>query len=78
MKVKMMVELDYDETIMHHEDADGIEWFYGKILYRTEGKLLLHSNEICGTVGKVRVICAVNPYNNSLKQPEQAGRFESE
>ena len=63
-KVKMVIELEYDDTIIHHDNKEGIDWFYGEILHETKGELLLHSNNIGDTLGSVRVISVENPYKD--------------
>ena len=55
MKLKMLIELDYDAEIVHGDDPEAIEWFYETILGDKEG-LFLHSNEIGDTVGLVKVL----------------------
>lgn len=46
--------LEYDETIIHTDDAEGKAWFYNDLLLGEV--LILHSNEIGDDVGTVRVI----------------------
>jgi hypothetical protein len=65
-KIKMVVQLEYDESIIHGDDQDGIDWFYDEILHAGVGQLLLHSNSIGDTVGKVCVISVENPYNTAV------------
>lgn len=55
-KVKMIIELEYDDEIMHDKDQDAIDWFNNDILLGKKGLLLLHSNEIGDHVGKVEGI----------------------
>jgi hypothetical protein len=59
MKLTMLVELEYDESIMHGEDAEAIEAFNGMLMRPTEdieSALILHSNYIGEEVGTIRVI----------------------
>jgi len=55
-RIRLEIELEYDNEIMHNEDQEAIDWFYNKILIGEGGQLLLHSNEIGDTVGKVKGI----------------------
>lgn len=52
-KIKMIIELEYDDEIMHDTDQEAIDWFNKDILLGKKGLLLLHSNEIGDHVGKV-------------------------
>jgi len=52
-KIRMMIELEYDNEIMHDDDHDGREWFNNTILLGKGGFLQLHSNEIGDHVGMV-------------------------
>lgn len=54
-KIKLLIELKYDEKIMHDKDKESIKWFYKDIL-GSKNDLILHSNEIGDEVGKVKVI----------------------
>ena len=53
-KIRMVVELEYEEDIMHGNDKDSEEWFRQSVLGDPE--LSLFSNEIGDTVGTIRVI----------------------
>ena len=55
-KIKLEIELEYDDEIMHGDDKEAIDWFKNTILSNETGLLLLHSNEIGDTVGKVSVL----------------------
>jgi len=55
-KIKMIIELEYDDKFIHGGDLEGIEWFYNKILIGEGGLLLLHSNEIGDHIGSVKGI----------------------
>ena len=59
-KVKMVIELEYDDEVMHHDDKEAIDWFYNEILLGKGGLLLLHSNEIGDHVGSVEGIEILN------------------
>ena len=65
--IKLLVELTYDEDLMHGEDPESIRWFRDEILMcENREDLLLHSNEIGDTVGSIRV----------LQLPEEVERSE--
>lgn len=53
MKLKMLIELEYDEYYMHTEEEKS--WFFDEILGDKEG-LILHSNELGDEVGHVTVL----------------------
>lgn len=52
MKVKMLVEFEYDEDIMYGSE-DGKEWFFNDVL--ANGELSLYSEEIGDMIGEVTV-----------------------
>ena len=52
-KVKLEIEFEYDEDVMHGDDQDAINWFFSDILKNE--KLNLHSNEIGDFIGTVKV-----------------------
>lgn len=53
----MLVELQYDDKIMHGKNKDETNWFYKEILQsKTKGELILHSNEIGDEVGLIKVL----------------------
>lgn len=54
MKLIMVVELEYDESVMHADDEEALEWFYNETLFG--GDLILHSNDIGESVGTVKVL----------------------
>ncbi len=58
-RIRLMVDLDYDDERMHSTDAHAIDWFHKDILFG-EG-LLLHSNEIGDTVGEITVVASIHP-----------------
>ncbi len=51
--IKMVIELEYDNEMMHGEDQEAIDWFQNDILLGKGGLLMLHSNEIGDHVGDV-------------------------
>ena len=51
---RLVIELEYDDEIMHGDEPDAIEWFWLNVM--GDGKLYLHSNEIGDEVGRVKVI----------------------
>ena len=53
MKVRMFVEMEYDEYHKHTEEEK--TWFFDEILGDKEG-LILHSNELGDAVGHVTVL----------------------
>ena len=55
-KVKLEIEMEYDDEVMHGDDEEGIEWFKKSILTGDKGLLLLHSNLIGDHLGDVKVI----------------------
>lgn len=57
--IKLLIELEYDASIMHQDDPDAIEWFFKDIL--REDLLLLHSGEIGDTIGEVKVLEVIEP-----------------
>lgn len=59
MKIKMLVEIDYDCG----ESKEERQWFMDEILLNKspEGRLLLHSNETGDTLGEVNVL-EVHPF----------------
>ena len=55
-KLKLEIELEYNDKIMHGDDQESIDWFYDDILIGETGLLILHSNEIGDCIGKVKVL----------------------
>jgi hypothetical protein len=51
--VKMLVELTYDNDMMHEDDADGIAWFNDEVL---GGEVVAWSNEIGDELGFIKVL----------------------
>ena len=55
MKLRLLIELDYNEDNMHGDDQDATQWFDESIL-GPDSKLYLHSNEIGDFIGTVTVL----------------------
>lgn len=55
-KIRMEIELEYDDDTMHGDCEESRQWFLGTILSDRTGDLLLHSNEIGDEVGTVTVL----------------------
>lgn len=53
--VRMIVELTYDETIMHDDGPDGAVWF-NDLLTCPSDPLWITSDEIGDTLGTIEVI----------------------
>lgn len=51
--IKMLVELTYDNDVMHEEDADSIAWFKDEVL---GGEVVAWSNEIGDELGFIKVL----------------------
>lgn len=55
--LKLVIELTYDDEIMHGANPEGIGWFYLNVLGdTTNDSLMLHSNEVGDTIGVVKVL----------------------
>lgn len=53
----MLVELEYDDKLMHGKSKEDIEWFYNDILKsKRKNDLFLHSNEIGDEVGQIKIL----------------------
>jgi len=62
-KLRLTVELEYDDSSWHGNDDDSVSWFRDCILMQNidnSGELLLHSNEVGDTVGEVKVLTIVD------------------
>ena len=59
-KIRLEIELEYDDVGMHGDDTEAVKWFHDEILNGKKGLLLLHSNEIGDNVGKVEVIAELD------------------
>lgn len=55
-KLKMLVELDYDAKLHHGQGKEEEDWFAENILSDYAGELLMHSNVLGCTLGKVKVL----------------------
>ena len=51
---RLLIELEYDDKIMHGDEPDAIEYFWLDVM--GDGELYLHSNHIGDEVGRVKVI----------------------
>ncbi len=56
--LRLEIELEYDDDVMHGDDADAREWFTKSVIGVGDrhGDLLLHSNEIGDAIGTVTVL----------------------
>jgi len=66
-KIVMTIELDYDAELMHGDDPESKNWFFGQILNKDLGKLVLHSDDIGDTVGTVRVVSVTPALGHDAK-----------
>jgi len=61
-KLKLTIELKYDDKMMHGSDKESTDWFYNDILgSKKRNDLFLHSNEIGDEIGTVKVIKIIKP-----------------
>lgn len=60
-KLKLEIELLYNDEIVHGNNPDAIDWFYSEILKGEDEALILHSNEIGDEIGIVKVIKIIDP-----------------
>lgn len=58
MKIKMLVELEYDEKSLYGNDKEGVDWFFNDIL--KDNVLTLHSNELGDSVGEIKILSFIN------------------
>ena len=59
-KLKLLIELKYDDKSMHGKDKESIDWFFNDILKsKRKNDLILHSNEIGDEIGEVKVITII-------------------
>lgn len=58
MKIKMLVELEYDEKSLYGNDKEGVDWFFNDIL--KDNVLSLHSNELGDSVGEIKILSFIN------------------
>jgi len=60
-KIRLEIELEYDDDIMHADDEDGWRWFREDVLGGTgDERLILHSNCVGDEVGTVTVLKILN------------------
>ena len=50
---RLMIELEYDDDLVHSNEPEAVEWFWLDVM---GGDLVLHSNEIGDEVGRVKVL----------------------
>ena len=63
-KLTLLVELNYDDDIIHGCDEDGVEWFYNSVLFgkaKDSESLILHSNEMGDEVGEIKIVGIIFP-----------------
>ena len=51
--IKLLVELEYDDDVMHGDDPEGIAWFNDELI---SDHLWLWSNDIGDEVGSIKVL----------------------
>lgn len=66
--LKFSVELTYDDTVMHGEEPDSIQWFRSILVDQTPGNLLLHSQEIGDEIGTMIITGPVEEVSNGSLQ----------
>lgn len=54
-KIKLRIELTYDDVLMHGDDPDSISWFFREIILGQD-LYLLDGGELGDEVGKVKVM----------------------
>jgi hypothetical protein len=61
--LRLIVDLTYDEQIMHGEDKESINWFFENVMRNNtvNEQLILHSNYIGDEVGEIKVIEIMEP-----------------
>ena len=52
-KIKLLIELEYDDDIVHGDDPEAIEWFNNELV---SDHLLLWSNDIGDEIGSIKVL----------------------
>jgi hypothetical protein len=63
--LRLIVDLTYDEQIMHGEDKESIDWFFENVMRNNtvNEQLILHSNYIGDEVGEIKLIEIMEPVN---------------
>ena len=68
-KLRMIIELEYNEQVMHGDDKESYDWFICEVLAASPSDfpnaLSLHSNLIGDFVGDVELI-SILPNNESI------------
>lgn len=63
--LRLTLDLEYDEKIMHGDDKESKQWFLSKVLavgqVEPDDALILHSNYIGDSLGFVRVVSVEEP-----------------
>ena len=54
-KIELIIELEYDEELMHGKDKDAKEWFFDDIL-KGDGLYLGERGELGDEIGTIKVI----------------------
>ena len=72
-KLRMLIELEYDDEIMHHSDPDAINWFHQNVLLSPSegGELILNSNELGDSLGIVKVLGIVDNCEKGAAMPDR-------
>jgi len=71
-RLTLIIELYYDAEQMHGDDPEGKRWFLDDILGDEDG-LILHSNEIGDTIGRIIVREHVSdPINTGIASQDHA------
>lgn len=52
-KIKLLIELEYDDDVMHGDDPESIEWFNEEL---GSDHLWLWSNDIGDEIGSIKVL----------------------
>ena len=56
-RIRMLVELTYNDDVMHGDEQAAIDWFFDDVLHgNSEEKLILHSNEFGDEIGIIEVL----------------------
>ena len=53
--LRMVIDLTYDEQVMHADDPGAIRWF-NELLNHPDGKLMLYSSDLGDHIGEVEVV----------------------
>lgn len=77
-KVKMLIEVDCEDCAFSLDDPDSVQRFGQDVLMNPteDGALYLHSNEVVGTVGRVRVL-VVHDWPPRSNTPNVGAKLET-